>query len=58
MPFNFKLWLCECFIKINDWDSLEVIMEGLYEGRLDLTFHQGILKALIKAFHWFIDPLF
>lgn len=58
MAYNFKLWLCESFVRINEWELLEEIIGGFYEYRLDLTLHKPLLTALLEALEWFIDPLF
>lgn len=58
MAFNFKLWLCESFVRINDWERLEEIFGGFYDYRIDLTLHKPFLKALLEALNWFIDPLY
>lgn len=58
MPFNFKLWLMESFVRINDWENLDIIFTGIYDQRLDLTLHKFLLQALLDALNWFIDPLY
>jgi len=56
---NFKLKLIESMVRVNDWVTLDLVLNGLYEGRLDLTISKdGILKQCFSALNWFIEPLF
>lgn len=43
MSFNFKLWLMESFVRINDFEHLDEIFDGIYEQRIDLTWHKFFL---------------
>ena len=43
---------------MNDWDSADEIFNGIYGGKLDLTFSNEILQSLFTAIKWFVDPLY
>jgi hypothetical protein len=58
MPFNFKLWLMEGFVRINEWERLDEILGGLYDYRVDMTIHKPLLESMFNAFHWFLEPLY
>ena len=58
MYYNFRLWLIESFVRINQWDGVEDIIGRVYGYKLDLTMHRPILTAMFEALEWFITPLF
>lgn len=45
--YNFKLWLIESLIRVNDWHHLECILGGIYGHRLELTLNKYIIIALL-----------
>jgi hypothetical protein len=58
IPFNYKLWLVEAFVRINDWERVEEIIGGIYDYKIDLTLHKPLLNSLFSALNWFIEPLY
>lgn len=58
MYYNFRLWLLESFVRINQWDMVDDIIGRLYDYRLDLTMHKPTLDAMFQAIEWFITPLY
>lgn len=58
MYYNFRLWLLESFVRINQWDKVEEIFGRLYQWKLDLTLHRPTLVAMHEALHWLIEPLY
>ena len=58
MYYNFRLWLLESFVRINQWDMVDDIIGRLYDYRLDLTIHKPTLDAMFQAIEWFITPLY
>ena len=39
MYYNFRLWLLESFVRINQWNMVEEVIGKIYGWRLDLTLH-------------------
>jgi hypothetical protein len=58
MIYNFKFWLLDSIVKVNDWSLLEELVGGIYDYRLDLTMHKYYMDTLFEVLHWFIDPLY
>ena len=58
MYYNFRLWLLQSFVKINQWDLVSDVVSKIYGSRLDLTFHWPTLQAMFEALEWFVTPLF
>lgn len=58
MAYNFRLFLIEACIRVNDWEMAETILGGVYEYRLDLTLNESLLKAFFDALHYFLEPLY
>ena len=58
MYYNFRLWLLESFVRINQWDMVDDVIGRIYGYKLDLTLHKPLLKAMFAALEWFIDPLY
>jgi hypothetical protein len=57
MYFNFRLWLIKAFVRINRWDLVKVIIGRVYQWELVLTIHPPLLRAMMKALDWLIEPL-
>ena len=38
MHCNFKIRLLQSCVRVNDWDTTDEIVNGIYDGKLDLTF--------------------
>lgn len=58
MALNFKLWLLESFIRINDFTNAEVIYGCFYDHKLDLSLCKGLIDTLCEVFQWFLDPIY
>ena len=58
MYFNFRLWLVEAFVRINRWDLVEDVVGRIYQWKLDLTIHPPLLRAMMEALDWLIEPLY
>lgn len=58
MPFNFRFWLLESSIRINEWSLVEDVIANVYDHGLDLTLNFGLLNSITEAFHWFLEPLY
>lgn len=58
MPFNFKLALCESFVRVNAWDHVDDILGRIYDYKVDLTMSKTLLGAMLEAINWFVDPLY
>ena len=57
MSSNLKLRLLQSCIDVNDWDTADEIINGIYGGRLDLTLRKNLLDSMFKAVKWFIAPI-
>jgi hypothetical protein len=58
MYYNFRLWLLESFVRLNQWDMVEDIIGRIYDYKLDLTLHKPLLEAMYDAIDWFISPMY
>ena len=58
MHYNFRLWLLESFVRINQWDLVEDVMGRIYGYKYDNTLHRPLLNAMFDALAWFIEPLY
>ena len=58
MAQNFKLRLLQGCIKVNDWETADDIVNGIYDGRLDLTLSMPLLKTITEALSWFLAKLY
>ncbi len=58
MFYNFRLWLLESFVRINQWDHVEDIIGRIYSYKLDLSIHRPLLTAMFEALEWFITPIY
>ena len=43
---------------VNDWETLDYIVNGVYEGKFDLTLAPNLLQSCFKAINWMIEPLY
>ena len=49
LPYDFKLWLICCLIKVNDFKDAEIIIGAKYgEEKLDLTANKELLITLFE----------
>ena len=55
---NFKLRLLKSCIDVNDWETADEIINGIYEGRLDLAISQPLLDSIFRALNWFLDSMY
>jgi hypothetical protein len=46
---NLKLRLLKACIDMNDWSTADVIVNCMYEGKLDLTLSKPVLDSLFNA---------
>jgi hypothetical protein len=58
MTKNPVVRLMQACVDVNDWDTLDDIINGVYEGKFDLTMAPDLLKTCFKALSWMIEPLF
>lgn len=45
-------------MKVNDWDTADDIVHGIYDGRLDLTLSRPLLQTISEALNWLIAKLY
>ena len=57
MHCNFKIRLLQSCVRVNDWDATDEIVNGIYDGKLDLTWSQPVLTAMLRALDWCISKL-
>ena len=55
---NFKLRLLKSCIDVNDWETADEIVNGIYDGRLDLAISQPLLDSISRALNWFLDQMY
>ena len=58
MHCNFKIRLLQSCINVNDWETADEIVNGIYDGKLDLTWSQPLLKSIFNALDWQIHHLY
>ena len=58
MSQNFKLRSLQGCIKVNDWDTADDIVHGIYDGRLNLTLSMPLLETTSEALSWFVSKLY
>lgn len=58
MAKNPVVRLMQACVDVNDWDTLDDIINGVYEGKFDLTMAPELLKTCFKALNWMIEPLY
>jgi len=58
MAKNQVLRLMQACVDVNDWDTLDDIVNGVYEGKFDLTMAPDFLKTCFKALNWMIEHLY
>jgi len=58
MHLNFKIRLLQSCINVNDWVTADEIVNGIYDGKLDLTWSRPVLNAIFKALDWCISKLY
>ena len=58
MHCNFKIRLLQSCIQVNDWETADEIVNGLYDGKLDLTWSQPLLKAIFRALDWCVSNIY
>ena len=58
MHCNFKMRLLQSCINVNDWETADEIVNGIYDGKLDLTWSQPLLKAIFLALDWCVSNLY
>ena len=45
-------------MKANNWETLDEISNGIYEGKFDFTLSQPLIKQIFHALSWVIEPLY
>lgn len=50
--------LAEGCARANDYETLEVILGMIYSYKLDLSLIPGLIKAILGALNWVIDPVY
>ena len=55
---NFKMRLLKSCIDVNDWETADEIVNGIYDGRLDLNISRPLLDSIYRGINWFIDVLY
>ena len=58
MHCNFKVRLLQSCIRVNDWETTDLIVNGIYDGKFDLTWSQPLLKAIFNALDWCVSKIF
>ena len=58
MHCNFKIRLLQSCVRVNDWETADEIVNGIYEGKLDFSWSQPLLKAIFNALDWCVHSLF
>ena len=50
--------LMQACVEVNYWAGLDDIVNGVFEGRFDLSMCSDVLKKCFNAIHWMVEPLF
>ena len=58
MHCNFKIRLLQSCVNVNDWETADEIVNGIYDGKLDFTWSQPLLKSCIIALDWLLYNLY
>lgn len=58
MHCNFKLRLLQSCVNVNDWEGADEIANGIYDGKLDLTWSKPLLDAIFKGLDWCIASVY
>jgi hypothetical protein len=45
-------------VQANNWETLDEISNGIYEGKFDFTLSQPLIKQIFHALSWVIEPLY
>ena len=45
-------------VQANNWETLDEISNGIYEGKFDFTLSQPLIKQIFHALTWVIEPLY
>jgi len=45
-------------VQANNWETLDEISNGVYEGKFDFTLSQPLIKQIFHALSWVIEPLY
>ena len=45
-------------MQANNWETLDEISNGIYEGKFDFTLSQPLIKQIFHALSWVIEPLY
>ena len=43
---------------MNDWVTADEIANGIYEGKLDLSWSLPLIQAMTKALDWCVSPIY
>lgn len=49
--------MCAC-VEVDNWDTLDDICNGIYDGKFDLTLAPNLLQAIFKRLSWIIEPMY
>ena len=58
MHCNFKVRLLQSCVRVNDWETTDLIVNGIYDGKFDLTWSQPLLNAIFNALDWCVSKVF
>ncbi len=58
MHCNFKVRLLQSCVRVNDWETADLIVNGIYDGKFDLTWSQPLLKAIHNALDWCVSKCY
>lgn len=45
-------------MQANNWETLDEISNGIYEGKFDFTLSQPLIKQIFHSMSWVIEPLY
>lgn len=45
-------------VEVNNWETLDEISNGIYDGKFDFTLSQPLIKQIFHALSWVIEPLY
>ena len=58
MPCNFKIRLLQSCVRINDWETADDIVNGIYVGKFDFTWSRPLMQTIFKALDWCVTKLY
>lgn len=45
-------------VEVDNWETLDDICNGIYDGKFDFTLTPNLLQCVFKTLNWMIEPLY